>query len=296
MSSFKKVVKPFVGNISQEEMDLLLVAMAKVLESEAGGAPVRGSIVMYEQRRGEDEECVFALNMEDGEVNDYPCEDGKTAPSAYMADQAIRELAKWPEEGAFKSGTNAGTRLEFGQLRTGLYYGHDDYSAMSLNTTLGRFLISSYVDFVVEGPKELKSKNELFLVAVADIIRRLRPKDRALYYSVKEMLELYLCAHSDRESYLEEKVSIIRQMFSDGDLPELKVWRKWREEQRAKDELEVFFDYDPDEDCDEFFREYFGAYKDEENYENDYGDYDDDSGEYDADDGWEECFEEFEDE
>lgn len=48
---FKNVVAPIEGSISREEMDLLLVTMMKVLESEDGGAPKRGSIVLYEQRR-----------------------------------------------------------------------------------------------------------------------------------------------------------------------------------------------------------------------------------------------------
>lgn len=272
MSGFRKVVAPIIGAISQEEMDLLLAAMMKVLESGTVGVPKRGSIVLYEQRRGVDEECVFALNMEEGEVDDFPCEEGRTAPSAYMADRSIRELAKWPEEGAFK--LHEECRIEFGQLRTGLYYGHDGYFAMSLNTTLGRFLISSYVDFVAEGPKELKSKNELFLVAVADIMRRLRPEDRALYYSVKEMWDLYWYSRACPEVFA-EKMQVVKKVFSDKDLSELKVWREWREEQKAKGEMKVFFDYDPDEGCDEFFREYFGAYED------DYGDYGDDFGEYD---------------
>lgn len=193
-------------------------------------------------------------------MDDFPCEEGRTAPSAYMADQSIRELAKWPEEGAFEL---YGKRLTFGQLKTGIYYGHDGYYAMSLNTALGRFLITSYVDFIANESKELKDKNGLFLVMIADIMRRLRPEDRALYYSVKEMWELYWYSRECPEVFA-EKMQVVKKVFSDKDLLELKVWREWREEQRAKGEMKVFFDYDPDEGCDEFFREYFGEYDEEE--------------------------------
>lgn len=275
MSSFRKVVEPVVGNVSQEEMELLLAVMGKVLKSEVVGMPTRGSIAMYEQRRGENEECVFILNMKDGEMENFPCDEGKTAPSEYMADQAIRELARWPEEGAYESKLNTGSAVEFGQLKTDIYHGNDDYVAMSLNATLGRFLVSSYVEFQAETTKELRDKNDLLLATIAEIMRRLRPEDRALYYSVKEMLEFYLCVHSEHETYFEVKMSIVRQAFLDGSLPELKAWKKWREEQKAKGGLMVFFDYDPDEECDEFFEEYFGDHEDGEDYEDDRNDYDD---------------------
>lgn len=241
---FKNVVAPIVGSISREEMDLLLIAMTKVLESEDGGAPKRGSIVLYEQRRGEDEECVFALNMEEGEMNNFPCKGGAAAPSEYMADRAIRELALWPEEGAFEL---HGKRRSFGQLETGIYHGHDDYFAMSLNTTLGRFLVSSYVDFAAEGLKELKSKNEIFLVMIAEVMRRLRLEDRALNHSVKGMWELYWYSRSNPEVFA-EKMQVVKKTFSDKDLPELKLWREWREEQKENGGIQVFFDGYTEED------------------------------------------------
>lgn len=236
---FNGVVDPNPEVLSTEELNLFLAVLKKILETEDAGAPKKGSIALYSQKRSEEPKCVFIVNLEEGEEM-VVCSDGEHKSSAYLADEAAKDLLNWPE---CKRYDYVAESLEFGQLTSGIHYGGDDYCALALNTTLGRFVMSSYVGFADKTLPELKTLNGAVLMVMAEMFWQLRPRDILLndsrrYMELKELLYPYL-------EKMKQFVPAVKEIFyrRAGYIPELEAWEKWRREEMKKlvNELEMYF-------------------------------------------------------
>lgn len=234
MYGFRSVANPSSQYLSAEELNLFLAMMKKILKTDVAGAPGTGSIALYAQKRGEEAECVFILNLEEGEKM-VLCSDGETTPSAYLADGAVKDLLNWPECTLYGCYPEP---LQFGQLEPGVYYGKDDSFALVLNTTLGRFVMSSYVGFAVNTLKEFKDMNGAILIAMAGILRRLRTDDVVLRYSIESLLQEYADYGISTEFFSMVKRMFCRKM---GHVSEVDTWEKWRLKEMEQGRGKLYF-------------------------------------------------------
>lgn len=228
---FREEVRCWLRTFSQEEMDLLLAMMRKILLTDFAGRPTKGTIALYEQaRKWGDPDISFVLSLRDGGMTVPWGKDDKMS-SVFLAQDAIEDLAVWPMSRKYSY------KLEV--IESGMYYGKDGYSAMVLNTTQGRFLMSSYIDFAVNTELEFRKMNLAVLLAMAGIIRRLRVDDTVLKDSMKRVLkdcETWDCPM--------EFFSLVKLMFYKrrGHVSEVGYWEEWRKGALAEGKGKIYFE------------------------------------------------------
>lgn len=221
MYGLEEMVSFSSETLDEVELKLLLAILGKVLESEVTGLPEKGTIVLYEQKRGEEAKLVFAVNLKEGEEA-IPDDDGQRILSKKMAMKAAKGLLFWPENEIYNCYADP---VEFGQLKTGVYYGCDNYFALALNTTLGRFVMSSYIGFATSSMSEMKLENAAVLMTIVDILRQFRWKDVVLKRSYL-LLEREFWLAGEMKKFL----PIVRDIFyhKNGCEDELKAWGEWQ--------------------------------------------------------------------
>lgn len=226
---FREEVRCWLRTFSQEEMDLLLAMMRKILLTDFAGRPTRGTIALYEQARGRDAEISFVLSLKDGEAM-IPS-NGEEVSSVFLAQDAIEDLLAWLQSRKYD--------CELKAVESGMYYGDDEYAALTLNTTQGRFIMSSYVEFTVNTRLEFRKMNLAVLLAMAGIIRRLRVDDTVLKDSMKRVLkdcETWDCPM--------EFFSLVKLMFYKrrGYVSEVGYWEEWRKGALAEGKGKIYFE------------------------------------------------------
>lgn len=234
MYDFGFVASPSSQYLSTEELNLFLAMTRKMLKSDFAGAPETGSIALYEQKRGEEAECVFILNLGAGEKM-VLCGDEETTPSAYLAEGAAKDLLNWPECTLYGCYPEP---LQFGQLESGFHYGKNDNFAAVVNTTLGRFVMSSYIGFATDTLKDFKDMNSAMLMAMAGILRRLRTDDVVLRYSIEDLLQECKDYEISTEFFTMVKRMFMRKM---GHVKEVAAWDSWRLKEAEQGRGKIYF-------------------------------------------------------
>lgn len=231
-----EVVRTFPNEkmLSREEIDALIANIYEIWAF-LGGFPKRGTVILDGQRKGEDVEYIVWLNMKGGVYYVKTADVGSRKTSDTVALDSIVAASAWPEKWVHGYEVQAQAR-NFGEMATGIYQRDENY-ALVLNTTLGRFIMSSRLAQEVGDGEivELHGCDTLMMKGVAIVLAKMRPKDVVLQRSVESLLKDASEVELSLKKEIEHRFELCRGA-------ELAAWKEWYDIMATKGGLGLYFE------------------------------------------------------
>lgn len=224
----------------EEELDVIVALLEKMLEQYEVEQPNMGSVVLYGQEKGCEAKRILQLSLEGGayDASEFKAQNYQNRTSEDLVEGAVWRAMLWPSNPAYGIHPKA---LNFGELPTGIY--EDGLECvLVLNTTLGRFLAGVALAEKKKIPNEpepvllnCEFSVERTLVGLATALAKMCPEDVALRRSLRKIL-------ADAVTATHATHGLVAGLLEGDSLPEIKAWKAWHAQAANSEEgLAVYF-------------------------------------------------------
>lgn len=208
--------------LSYWEANVVLAVIEEILTSNLRDGTTMGTFIMDGYKTGHVCECLLRGNLKDGPSTGYLLPFDAKQPSNILAEEAIDDALAYPDKEGSVFAQHAFLPEEDERIGTGIHSA-GPLHVMALDASAGHFLTSFYADFSIASRREIN----VMLVSIAETLAQLKPNDKVLQDSVKEIVE-----HETGtvEGYMSRSaVYKVREMFRECEHPVIRAWKTWRE-------------------------------------------------------------------
>lgn len=210
--------------LSYQEANAILAVIEEIMTSNLRNGATRGTFIMDGYKTGRVCECLLRGDLKDGPSTGYLLPFDAKQPSDILAEEAIDDALAYPDEEGSVFAQYAFLPEEDERLDPGIHSA-GPLHVMTLDASAGHFLTltSFYADFNTNSRYEIN----VMLVSIAETLAQLKPNDKVLQDSVKEIVEYET---GTVEGYMfRSAVYKVREMFRKCEHPVIQAWKVWSE-------------------------------------------------------------------